>query len=93
MISSSCVQYSNSFHACFTLSLPLPISCVRIVRTPWVFDESLRNKDSLIHIFEVMTFDNNNYLLWCEGHNEIIFYPLSERYAAIEYFANAFLKE
>lgn len=59
----------------------------------WVFDESLRNKDYLTHIFEVMTFDNKNYLLWCEGHNEIIFYPLSERYAAIEYFANTFLKE
>lgn len=59
----------------------------------WVFDESLRNKDYLTHIFEVMTFDNNNCLLWCEGHNEIIFYPLSERYAAIDYFSNAFLKE
>lgn len=40
-----------------------------------------------------MTFGNNSYLLWCDGHNEIVFYPLSERYAAIEYFANAFLKE
>ena len=59
----------------------------------WVFDESLRNKDYLTHIFEVMTFDNNNCLLWCEVHNEIIFYPLSERYSAIEYFANAFMKE
>ena len=59
----------------------------------WVFDESLRNKDYLTHIFEVMTFGNNNCLLWCKGHNEIIFYPLSERYAAIEYFTNAFLKE
>ena len=56
-------------------------------------DESLRNKEYLLHIFEVMTFGNNSYLLWCDGHNEIVFYPLSERYAAIEYFANAFLKE
>jgi hypothetical protein len=59
----------------------------------WTFDESLRNKEYLLHIFEVMTFGNNSYLLWCDGHNEIVFYPLSERYAAIEYFANAFLKE
>lgn len=67
------------------------IKCKHI--STWTFDESLRNKEYLLHIFEVMTFGNNSYLLWCDGHNEIVFYPLSERYAAIEYFANAFLKE
>ena len=64
------------------------IKCKHI--STWTFDESLRNKEYLLHIFEVMTFGNNSYLLWCDGHNEIVFYPLSERCAAIEYFANAF---
>lgn len=61
----------------------------------WVLDKSLRSKKYLTTICESIVENTRKQgdLLWCEGRNEIIFYPLSERYAAIEYFANAFMNE
>jgi len=86
-----CSGLIHSFQNIYSVSVHIH-NKLFITICSWVFDESLRNKDYLAHIFEVMTFGNNNCLLWCKGHNEIIFYPLSERYAAIEYFANAFFE-
>lgn len=77
-------------------------SCIHI--NDWVFDESLRNRITLQHIFLTITSsieDNINHcFIWCDSNNgDILFYPIKRienrlsNTSAILYFSHMFLYE
>lgn len=75
------------------------ITCRKIEK--WIFDESLKNKSHLSQIFSFICRETSKeaMILWYEGTEEIIFYPVINdqmifaRPSAVSYFTNAFLNE
>ena len=76
------------------------IDCIHIKE--WIFDNSLRNKEHLSHIFLNITLscpnENGVCMLWNNSiHHSLLFYPIHDmelsNYAAIFYFSDAFLNE
>lgn len=77
-------------------------NCIHI--SDWVFDESLRDRIRLQHIFLTVTSSIedtiNHYFVWCDSSNEdILFYPIKRvrnrlaNTSAILYFSHMFLYE
>ena len=104
------MKYSDCFDALRENTLRLsgfdPIEkvnqmdCIHIKE--WVFDNSLRNKEHLNHIFLNISLACPNesweYMLWYNSiHHSLLFYPIHDmelsNYAAIFYFSDAFLNE
>lgn len=98
MYSSLCDNTTSFYGENYTDKL-LQMTCWKIEE--WIFDESLKNKTILFQIYSFICREcgEEATILWTEGTEEIIFYPVSKddmcftRPSAVSYFTNAFIKE